>query len=445
MLSVSLDPATGYAITDHGLLVDQDGRRVWRAPGMMSDGQNKVFIIGDWWTIPGDVGTFRYNYNGGAEIYEPLPRGQFFVVVDVDGQEGQHGGDTLGVAADDRPRQSAVLTWTSLDGTYASIDQGIGTVTTNGSVQVWPTASTRYTLTVEGQGGNTTTRSATVSVRQPVSLTWTNPAGIIYGAPLGAAQLNATASVAGAFLYSRPAGTILNAGAGQTLSVTFQPSDSQIYMAASASVTIDVARATPVLNWPTPGSIVYGMPFGGTQLNATTDVPGSRTYSPQAGTVLNASAGHTLHVDFVPTDSANYTAASRDVTIVVTRATPALTWAPPPAIPRWHAFECHPAQRYRAATRHVHLHAAVGYVLNVGGHTLHATFVPTDSANYTTASTAVTHRRYFGCYLPRGRHNHTGKLDQRLRHAGLQPGNRRDERSRLCGPDTGRRVAVHLE
>ncbi len=83
LLSVSLDPNTSYAITDHGLIKDQDGRLVWRIPGMMTDGQNRVFMIGDWWTNPGDLGTLRYRYNGGNEFYEQLPRGEFFAVAEV--------------------------------------------------------------------------------------------------------------------------------------------------------------------------------------------------------------------------------------------------------------------------------------------------------------------------------------------------------------------------
>ena len=86
LLSVSLDPDAGYPITDHGLLKDQDGRLAWRLPGMATDGQ-RVFMIGDWWTIPGDLGTLRYRYNNGVETYEQLPRGEFFVVAEVDSGE----------------------------------------------------------------------------------------------------------------------------------------------------------------------------------------------------------------------------------------------------------------------------------------------------------------------------------------------------------------------
>jgi hypothetical protein len=81
LLSVSLDPT--HTITDHGLLKDQDGRLAWRLPGMAADGPGRVFMIGDWWTIEGDLGTLRYNYSNGVESYVQLPRGEFFAVADV--------------------------------------------------------------------------------------------------------------------------------------------------------------------------------------------------------------------------------------------------------------------------------------------------------------------------------------------------------------------------
>jgi hypothetical protein len=82
LLSVSLEPATGYAITDHGLLVDQDGRKVWRTPGMMADGHGTVYMIGDWWLVAGDLGTLRYKYRAG-DTFEQLDRGEFFAVARV--------------------------------------------------------------------------------------------------------------------------------------------------------------------------------------------------------------------------------------------------------------------------------------------------------------------------------------------------------------------------
>ena len=50
-----------------------------------------------------------------------------------------------------------------------------------------------------------------------------------------ATQLNATASVPGTFVYTPAAGTVLNAGAAQTLSVTFTPTDAANYTTATAT------------------------------------------------------------------------------------------------------------------------------------------------------------------------------------------------------------------
>jgi hypothetical protein len=72
-----------------------------------------------------------------------------------------------------------------------------------------------------------------------LQLTWPTPADIVYGAPLGAAQLNATANVAGTFSYSPPVGTVLPIGNSQVLSATFTPSSSQ-YPITSKSVLINV-------------------------------------------------------------------------------------------------------------------------------------------------------------------------------------------------------------
>ena len=107
------------------------------------------------------------------------------------------------------------------------------------------------------------------------TITWPTPADIIYGTALSATQLNATANVAGTFVYTPAAGTVLNAGAGQTLSVTFTPDDAANYTTATASVLINVLKATPAITWPTPADITYGTALGATQLNATANVPGT--------------------------------------------------------------------------------------------------------------------------------------------------------------------------
>src|SRR6185369_14333241 len=160
-------------------------------------------------------------------------------------------------------------------------------------------------------------------------LTWTTPADITYGTALSATQLSASANVPGTFVYSPLAGAVLNAGAAQTLSVTFTPTDAANYTSATKSVAINVLKGTPVITWATPADITYGTALSATQLNATANVPGTFVYNPLAGTVLNAGAAQTLSVTFTPTDAANYTTATKSVAINVLKATPVITWSAP--------------------------------------------------------------------------------------------------------------------
>jgi DNA/RNA endonuclease G (NUC1) len=80
------------------------------------------------------------------------------------------------------------------------------------------------------------------------AITWPTPADIVFGTELSASQLNATTNVAGSFSYTPPAGTVLNAGSGQTLSTTFTPSDTNNYTAATATVSISVSRLNATLS-----------------------------------------------------------------------------------------------------------------------------------------------------------------------------------------------------
>ena len=78
------------------------------------------------------------------------------------------------------------------------------------------------------------------------TLSWSPPASISYGTPLGYAQLDATASyssspVAGTYSYSPSLGTVLSVGP-HTLSVTFTPT-SALYSSQTTSVPINVTPA----------------------------------------------------------------------------------------------------------------------------------------------------------------------------------------------------------
>jgi len=69
--------------------------------------------------------------------------------------------------------ESSTLTWSSTNADSAVIDQGIGTVASNGSVTVSPTETTTYTITVTGPSG-TATAEVTVNI-SPIGISITSP------------------------------------------------------------------------------------------------------------------------------------------------------------------------------------------------------------------------------------------------------------------------------
>jgi len=83
------------------------------------------------------------------------------------------------------------------------------------------------------------------SAPYPPAIVWNHPADIVFGTALGFSQLNAVTGVPGTFAYTPPAGTVLPAGNGQTLSVLFTPTDTTNYASATGNVTINVLPATP--------------------------------------------------------------------------------------------------------------------------------------------------------------------------------------------------------
>jgi len=237
-----------------------------------------------------------------------------------------------------------------------------------------------------------TTAKDTVSlaVGRPGSpITWATPAAITYGTALGLTQLDATSSEIGTFVYTPSSGTVLKAGS-QTLSVTFTPAESSLYTDATATVTLTVNKATPVISWATPAAITYGTALGAAQLDATSSVAGTFVYTPAAGTVLKAGV-QILSVTFTPTDSIDYTTATSTVSITVnTAATPVINWATPAAITYGTALSAAQLNATSSVAGTFVYTPAAGTVLKAGVQTLSVTFTPTDSVDYTTATSTVS-------------------------------------------------------
>lgn len=228
-----------------------------------------------------------------------------------------------------------------------------------------------------------------VVVTQTPVVTWANLADIVYGTPLGAAQLNATASVAGTFAYHPAGGTLLHAGSGQVLSTTFTATSPK-YQQVTATTHINVVKATPVIHWPHPADIVYGTPLGLAQLNATASVPGTFFYTPAAGTVLHAGAGQHLTALFVPSDAANYNVVSATVQINVLKATPAITWSNPTDLDYGTPLDASQLNATASVPGTLVYNPPAGVVLNIGLHqALCVDFTPLDTSDYDPASATV--------------------------------------------------------
>ena len=241
------------------------------------------------------------------------------------------------------------------------------------------------------------------------TISWANPADIVYGTALSATQLDATANVLGTFTYTLAAGTVLGAGNNQTLSVLFTPDDTTDYTSAFATTTINVLQATPTISWSNPANIVYGTALSGTQLDATSSwtvggvsgsVAGTFTYTPAAGTVLGAGNNQTLSVSFTPTDTTDYTTASATATINVLQATPTISWSNPANIvygtalsgTQLDATSSWTVGGVSGSVAGMFTYTpAAGTVLSAGNNqTLSVSFTPTDTTDYTTASATAT-------------------------------------------------------
>ncbi len=232
-------------------------------------------------------------------------------------------------------------------------------------------------------GGSSTTVTQTTP-----GISWPNPAPIIYGTPLSSTQLDATASVAGTFVYSPAAGTVLPAG-NQSLSATFTPTDTKDYTTAVALATVEVERATPTITWATPAPITYPTALSPAQLDAVANTAGSFSYSPSLGQILPVGS-QTLSVTFTPTDTADYTTAAGSVTLSVTKPATAISWATPAAITYGTPLSSTQLDATANVPGSFSYSPAAGTVLGAGAQTLSVIFTPADPTDYASATDSVT-------------------------------------------------------
>jgi sugar lactone lactonase YvrE len=166
----------------------------------------------------------------------------------------------------------------SISGTTVTMTSGTGKCTVTAK---W--AATAYFLAASAS-------QTTTAVKLLPTVIWATPAPITYGTALSGSQLNATSNVAGSFVYSPSAGTVLGAGS-QTLSVTFTPTLTQNYTTSTVKVTLVVnksATSTVITsNSPNPSKV------GKAVTVKVTVTPASGYGTPTSHVTVNASTGET--------------------------------------------------------------------------------------------------------------------------------------------------------
>ncbi len=223
-----------------------------------------------------DNDTLTYEWRDGANhvisstdtITLIAPLGTTIYTVSVD--DGHGGTDTDDVAVIVQDTTAPIITLSSPTNTTYTLNQTVtaafscsdavsgisscaATVGNGGPVDTSTAGSHEFAVSATDNAANTYTTIVTYTVSRGTStITWPAPAPIVYGTALGSTQLNATANVAGSFVYSPASGTVFDVGNSQSLSVTFDPDDDANYSPATASVSINVLQATPTVTAALP-------------------------------------------------------------------------------------------------------------------------------------------------------------------------------------------------
>jgi len=218
-------------------------------------------------------------------------------------------------------------------------------------------------------------------------ITWAAPADIVYGTALGAGQLNATAAVAGTFVYTPALGTVPGAGGNQTLSVSFTPDDGTNYNAATAAVAINVLKAAATI---VVADLSHNYDGTAKPATATTDPEGLAVILTYASEATAPSSAGTYTVAAVINDS-NYQGSTSD-TLIIAKATPIITWAAPAVIVYGTVLGASQLNATVDVAGTFVYTPAPGTVLGTGDNqTLSVSFTPNDGPNYngTTAAVAI--------------------------------------------------------
>jgi hypothetical protein len=253
---------------------------------------------------------------------------------------------------------AGTVTFTVLDGTTVIGSAVTSSTVANGAASVnymLPAGTAAGTYTIQAaynpseffNASSDSTHTLTISGVTP-AITWATPAAIIYGTALSGTQLDPKSTVAGNFVFSPAAGSVLPAGT-QTLSAIFTPKNTAEYATTTVSVPLVVrparltvtarnlsmtyGAAVPALTYS-----VSGFVNGDTATTAFTGLPALETTATSASPVgpytITASSGTLAAANYtfafvngkLTVKPAPLTVAAADPSMIYGSAVPSLTY-----------------------------------------------------------------------------------------------------------------------
>ena len=211
----------------------------------------------------------------------------------------------------------------STPGTYAWTDPTIVPVAGTASYPVTftPSDSTNYSPV-------TTTASVTTTKVTPTISTPPTASALTYGQPLSASKLTGGASsTPGTYTWTDP--TIVPVAGTANYAVTFTPSDSTNYSPVATGASVTTTKVTPTISTlPTASALTYGQTLAASKLTGgVASTPGTFswtnfTLSPTTGTA-------SYSVTFTPTDTADYSPITTNVSVTTGKADQMITFLKP--------------------------------------------------------------------------------------------------------------------
>ncbi len=193
--------------------------------------------------------------------------------------------------------------------------------------------------------------------------------------------------------------TLTITGAGKIVIDANQTGNGNYAAAAQVQQSVTVNKASQTINFPAPASpVTFGVApialtaTGGASGNPivfTVDASSTGTGTISGNTLTITGAGKIV-IDANQTGNGNYAAAAQvQQSVTVTQALPVISWATPAAITYGTALSATQLDATASVAGSFSYLPNAGTVPSAGTQTLTATFTPTDTADYTTATASV--------------------------------------------------------